>query len=199
MMTIYANKIDKSTVLLSLDGRLDAANAPLLERKINQWGDEITKLVLDFSKLSYISSMGLRVLLHAQKTMKEKKGRLIVQNICEAVREVFQITGFLQLMIEEEKLVIIRKDETDCVTLSLNGEIDAGNISSVSEALFKVKEEKTNKHISTVILNMENIHSLSPNAVKQLNHIIADTAWEERKLHIQNASEDIQAALKGQM
>ena len=195
-MTVYSSKIDRSTVVLSLEGRLDAANAPLLERKINQWGDEVTRLILDFSKLEYISSMGLRILLHTQKVMKEKNGRLVIENICEAVREVFDMTGFLNLMVEEEKFVIVRKDESGCTILSLNGRIDAENSTSISEELSRIKDQAVSKTSFTVILDMAKLRFISSNAARQLGQIIAATAWEGRTLQIQNASDDIQAALK---
>ena len=194
-MTIYSGKIDKSTAELVLEGRLDTGNAPLLERKISQWGDEVTTLILDFSKLEYISSMGLRILLHTEKKMKERNGRLEIKNISPSVREVFEITGFLNLMVEEEKFIIIRKDAEDNIRLSLSGKIETDNIASVSEELSNIKEQKLHKPV-TVILDMEKLRFISSNAVTQLNQAITNTAWANRTLQIQNASPDIQAALK---
>jgi anti-sigma B factor antagonist len=102
VMTIEQEKVDLTTVALILSGRLDAANAPLLEEKIKQLGNDIRELVLDFSGLTYISSVGLRVLLHAKKVFKKDNRKLTIKNMNETVREVFEMTGFLKLIAQEE-------------------------------------------------------------------------------------------------
>jgi anti-sigma B factor antagonist len=100
-MTIEQENVDTTTAALTLSGRLDAANAPLLEEKIKQCGSGITELVLDFSGLTYISSVGLRVLLQAKKVFKKDNRKLTIKNMNETVREVFEMTGFLKLFVEE--------------------------------------------------------------------------------------------------
>jgi len=193
-MTINANKVDTSTVVLTLSGRLDTANASMLERRIKQWGDEIAELILDFTELEYISSMGLRVLLQAQKTMKEKKRRLVIKNLCQSVREVFEMTGFLNLMVEEEKFVVVCRDEPGAVVLSLNGEMRVENIPIVSKELAEIKNHKKSKTVK-VILDMEKLSDASTTALKHLNQAIEETAWGGRKLVIRNASADVRDAL----
>jgi len=101
-MNIEQERTGKSTVVLTLSGRLDTVNAPLLESKIKEQED-ITELTLDFKGVNYISSMGLRVLLAAKKAMKAEGSRLIIKNIQDSVREIFEMTGFLNLMEREEK------------------------------------------------------------------------------------------------
>ena len=103
-MTIEQQQPASSTVVLFLSGRLDTASAPHLERKIKQRGEDITELILDFKELSYISSMGLRVLLQAKKTLTEEGRKLTIRNMGAAVREVFEMTGFLNLMAQEGNL-----------------------------------------------------------------------------------------------
>ena len=195
-MDIFSDKISKSTVVMTLSGRLDAANAPLLDRKVKQVVDEISELILDFSDISYISSMGLRVLLHAQKAMNERKGHLVIKNMHESVREVFAMAGFLHLMVQEERFVIVRKDDHDYIMLSLHGEIKNEDIASIAKELSKIKEQKLGVTAMTVILDMENITHISPNALKHLKEAINETAWDGRKLQLQNASVDIKAALR---
>lgn len=87
---------------LSVSGRVDASTASLLERKLKKAGDDIAALTLDFQKLEYISSMGLRVLLQAHKEMKKQNRKLIIINMPESIRELFEITGFDNLMANEE-------------------------------------------------------------------------------------------------
>jgi len=215
-MTIEANKISKSAAELILVGRLDTANAPMLERKIKQWGEEITELTLDFSGLEYISSMGLRVLLQAQKTMKEQKRRLVIRNMGDAVREVFEMTGFLNLMVQEEKFIVVRKDSPEGIVLSFNGEMNIENIPAVSKELSDIRNQKTQTQITeenidsrdlskllesdsaepaTVILDMEKLNYLSPVACKHLKQAVIDTAWKKRALKIRNASREVQVVL----
>lgn len=97
-------KIDKNmngTALnIALEGRLDTTTAPELEKELNDSMDTITELTLDFGKLDYISSAGLRVLLSAHKTMSKKGGMKITQ-VNEIVAEVFDVTGFADILTIE--------------------------------------------------------------------------------------------------
>ena len=85
---------------ITLTGRLDTTTAPQLEAELKQSVDGITKLVLDFSALEYLSSAGLRVLLGAQKTMN-KQGEMIIKNVNETINEVFEVTGFVDILTIE--------------------------------------------------------------------------------------------------
>lgn len=92
-------EIENSRLIISLDGRLDTSTAPELEREIADLGD-YTELVLDMTNLEYISSAGLRVILKAQKAMN-KKGKLVVKNVSESIKEIFDITGFSDFLTIE--------------------------------------------------------------------------------------------------
>lgn len=95
------NKTVNATELtVALEGRLDIATAPALEAELNQSLAGITKLVLDFSALEYLSSAGLRVLLSAQKAMN-KQGEMIVKNVNETISEIFEVTGFCDVLTIE--------------------------------------------------------------------------------------------------
>ena len=85
---------------LALVGRLDTTTAPQLEAELNTSISGVTELVLDFAKLDYISSAGLRVLLAAQKTML-KQGKMTVRNVVPEIMEVFEITGFSDILTIE--------------------------------------------------------------------------------------------------
>lgn len=97
-------KIDKNmngTALnIALEDRLDTTTAPELEKELNDSMDTITELTLDFGKLYYISSAGLRVLLSAHKTMS-KKGGMKITHVNEIVAEVFDVTGFADILTIE--------------------------------------------------------------------------------------------------
>lgn len=96
-MTILQNKKDDK-LILNLDGRLDTSTSPLLEKYIESQGVELKELEMDLEKLQYISSAGLRVLLAVHKELKNRDGNLTILNPNEAVREVFLITGFSEIL-----------------------------------------------------------------------------------------------------
>ena len=89
-----------SALTLALEGRLDTTTSPELEKELKASLDGADSLVLDFSKLDYISSAGLRVLLSAHKQMSAKGG-MKVTNVNEIVREVFDVTGFADILTIE--------------------------------------------------------------------------------------------------
>ena len=98
-MTI--TKTQNGTALtIALEGRLDTMTAPELEAELKKSLDGVETLNLDFSKLDYISSAGLRVLLSAHKLMSAK-GSMKVTNVNEIVQEVFEVTGFADILTIE--------------------------------------------------------------------------------------------------
>ena len=99
-MTIN-RQLDGNKLTLSLEGRLDTLTAPELEEEIKRSLGSADSLTLDFGKLDYISSAGLRVLLNAHKLM-QSKGGMKVTHINEIVREVFEVTGFSSILSIEE-------------------------------------------------------------------------------------------------
>ena len=95
-MTITSKK-NGNALEIALEGRLDTMTAPELEAELNQSLGSVDSLTLDFSKLEYISSAGLRVLLSAHKVMSAKGG-MKVTNVNEIVQEVFEVTGFADIL-----------------------------------------------------------------------------------------------------
>lgn len=85
---------------LELVGRLDTTTAPQLETELKRSIDGVTELTLDFAGLEYLSSAGLRVLLAAQKVMN-KQGKMVIKNVNETIMEVFEITGFADILTIE--------------------------------------------------------------------------------------------------
>lgn len=89
-----------STLTLALEGRLDTGTSPRLAEIIDSSLDGITALVFDFKGLEYLSSAGLRVLLAAQKAMN-KQGTMVIHSVNETIMEVFDITGFTDILTIE--------------------------------------------------------------------------------------------------
>ena len=98
-MTINKN-LEGSTLTLSVEGRLDTTTAPQLEAEIRSQLDGVTSLIMDFKSLEYISSAGLRVLLASQKIMN-KQGTMVIRGANENVMEVFEVTGFSDILTIE--------------------------------------------------------------------------------------------------
>ena len=86
-----------AALTVALEGRLDTTTAPKLEEKLRGSVDGVSRLVFDLAKLEYISSAGLRVLLAMQKHMNQQ-GKMVLQNVNEAVMEVFEVTGFSEIL-----------------------------------------------------------------------------------------------------
>jgi len=99
MLTIIKN-VENSTASFVLEGRLDTVTAPELEQSLKESIDGITDLAMDFEKLEYISSAGLRVLLSAQKIMN-KQGSMKIVHVNETVMEIFEVTGFTDILTIE--------------------------------------------------------------------------------------------------
>ncbi len=89
--------LNDSTLIIAPEGRLDTSSSPQLEDELNNSLKGIKELIFDFDKLDYISSSGLRVLLSAQKKMN-RQGSLTVRNVNETIAEVFEITGFSDIL-----------------------------------------------------------------------------------------------------
>ena len=92
--------IENGKAVFSLSGRLDTTTAPELEKELKEALGGVSELVLDFAGLEYISSAGLRVLLSAQKIMN-CKGEMKVTNVNETILEIFEVTGFSDILTVE--------------------------------------------------------------------------------------------------
>jgi anti-sigma B factor antagonist len=98
-MTIQIKR-NADVTTIELAGRLDTTTAPSLDSTISNDLDGTKNLILDFKSLEYISSAGLRVLLGAQKKM-QKIGSMKLRNVCQEVMEVFEMTGFADILVIE--------------------------------------------------------------------------------------------------
>ena len=98
-MTIEKS-VNGTELTVVLSGRLDTTTAPQLEAELKASVDGVESLILDFAALEYLSSAGLRVLLAAQKTMN-KQGSMVVRNVNETITEIFEVTGFCDILTVE--------------------------------------------------------------------------------------------------
>lgn len=98
-MEIIKN-LDGEKLTVGVKGRLDTTTAPDLEAELKEAFEGINELVLDFADLEYVSSAGLRVILGAQKTMN-KQGEMKLINVNDEVMNVFEITGFVDILTIE--------------------------------------------------------------------------------------------------
>lgn len=95
---IKSSNLDGSRLTVALEGRIDTLTAPQLEADLKPLLNGVSELVLDFAQVAYISSAGLRVLLSTHKQMLAAGGTLTISNTVDAVREVFEITGFSDIL-----------------------------------------------------------------------------------------------------
>ena len=98
-MEIKKTKND-AVLTLAIQGRIDTTTAPQLEAELKADIDGVTELYLDFTGVEYISSAGLRVLLSAQKLMS-RQGKMVLSHVNESVMEVFEVTGFSDILTIE--------------------------------------------------------------------------------------------------
>lgn len=98
-MTIN-KELNGTTLKIALAGRLDTNTSPDFEKELQSSLEGVEELILDFSQLDYISSAGLRVLLSTQKQMN-KQGTMVIRNVNETISEVFEITGFVDILTIE--------------------------------------------------------------------------------------------------
>ena len=92
--------VEGEKTVFTLEGRMDTVTAPELEKELKASLDGVKELTLDFEKLDYISSAGLRVLLSAQKAMN-KQGEMKLRNVGETIMEIFEVTGFSDILTIE--------------------------------------------------------------------------------------------------
>lgn len=98
---IINKTVNGSEMKVELEGRLDTTTAPQLEAEFRRNISGITELVIDMEKLAYISSAGLRVLLSAQKVMN-KQGSMTIRNVPPEIMDIFEVTGFVDILNIEE-------------------------------------------------------------------------------------------------
>ncbi len=99
-MLNISKESNATSLTVILEGRLDTTTAPDLERELKDSLDDVTELIMDFEKLEYISSAGLRVLLSAQKIMS-RQGEMKLIHVSDTIMDIFEVTGFADILTIE--------------------------------------------------------------------------------------------------
>ena len=99
-MLNISKESNATSLTVILEGRLDTTTAPDLEKELKDSLDDVTELIMDFEKLEYISSAGLRVLLSAQKIMS-RQGEMKLIHVSNTIMEIFEVTGFADILTIE--------------------------------------------------------------------------------------------------
>ena len=125
-----------------LEGRLDANGAADFEKYFQKINPILREVVLDLSGLEYISSMGLRVILQAYKALNKHRKKLTIINIPDNIRAIFEMSGFIQAFVKEEKFVLIEKEQQDNrIVYVLAGTLDASTGPMLETVLRKAKAD----------------------------------------------------------
>ena len=99
-MLNISKESNATSLTVILEGRLDTTTAPDLEKELKDSLDDVTELIMNFEKLEYISSAGLRVLLSAQKIMS-RQGEMKLIHVSDTIMEIFEVTGFADILTIE--------------------------------------------------------------------------------------------------
>jgi anti-anti-sigma factor len=95
-------KTENENTAVDMEGRLDTNTAPDFQKELEEYySKEGFSLILDFEKLDFVSSAGLRILLLIQKKAKTLKGKMVIRNVKPEIREVFDMTGFSDILTIE--------------------------------------------------------------------------------------------------
>lgn len=98
--TVYEKK--DSVLNVAPEGRLDTATAPVLEQELRERMDGVQNIVMDFARVEYVSSGGLRMLLAIEQTLEEKGGRLSLLHVNKNIIEIFELVGFMDVVKVEQ-------------------------------------------------------------------------------------------------
>ncbi len=91
-------KQEGDTLTVKLDGRLDTNTSPVFQREVEPMLENISRLTLDFEKVDYVSSAGLRVLLTFEQELEEKNKQMELRHVNDTVHDIFEVTGFLDIL-----------------------------------------------------------------------------------------------------
>ncbi len=94
-------KMEGNTLTVLLEGKITSKNAPELTSALEGKLQSLDKLVFDFAGLEYITSAGIRVILNALQALEEHDGEMVLKNVNSDIREVFRLTGFLEVLTIE--------------------------------------------------------------------------------------------------
>ena len=98
MAISFNRQQEANAVVLQIIGRVDGTGSKELDNELKQLTEVANNVILDFEEVKYVSSAGLRVLLNTYKTLSKKNGTLAFKNVSESIKEVFEMTGFVEFL-----------------------------------------------------------------------------------------------------
>ncbi|MDR2660201.1 MAG: anti-sigma factor antagonist [Spirochaetaceae bacterium] len=196
-MGIINEEKQGSKVILFPTQRLDTTSSPELEEKIrnilrNDKG--INTLVIDLSKTTYISSLGLRVMLQGLKWMKNSGGQFFIQNINPQIESIFEMAGLMELLVREEKLVVLQKSEARArVVMSLEGKLSDETAGHFEEEIKLVAEK-----YASIYLDCAHLSFISNNGYRSLTTVHNYILDKGGSLILQNLSDRVKQVISNE-
>jgi len=173
-MDIY-EKREGGAVTLTIDGRLDATAAQVLERYFDRVKDGLNALTLDFSMIKYISSAGLRSVIIILKWMNGQKKRFAITNIPDEIRSVFATAGLIKLFVRDEKFIILQRELTDDhAVYALAGVLDSDGLPQVVDIIKKLE----GRCVENVVFDCTKVPSISIGGKQILEEAVS--RWKSR-------------------
>lgn len=192
-MTIISSEKDLA-LTLALEGKLDGGGASDLEKYLQQINPIIVKeVIFDLSKLTYVSSMGLRAILQAYKNLTKYHKTLRLIHIPDSLRDIFEMTGFMQLLVQDEKFVVIEKIWSDSsIVYSLFGDLDLKALALLDTITEKIKKV----YIKKVYLSCEKLNSISLEGCVKLRDLRDMMEKKKISLTMEHLSDPVLATMK---
>jgi len=181
-MDIYEKK-EGGNVTLTIDGCLDVATAQVLHRYFNRVRHGLEELTLDFCLLKYVSSAGLRVIIIMLKWLQSRGKRLMIVNIPDEIRSVFETAGLIKLFVRDEHFIIVQKELTgERALYAFAGIMDEESVPEINGLLAKLE----GRGVPEVIFDCAKVPAVLSPVRKVLRG--AEEKWQEmgRTLRIEN-------------
>jgi anti-sigma B factor antagonist len=195
-MMIITEKKEGAKYTIALEGRLDTQTAPAFEAVFSNLSPVISEFVLNLSKLIYISSLGLRAILILFKKMKARGGTFTIINIPADIRSVFEISGFIQTFVHDEKLAVVEKAKTDdSIEYAMNGLLDAKTASLLELHFAKLKDAQGSCNI---ILDCSGLNSITTEACEHIKSIQNNLMGKKHRIHFINVPQVVIDSIKAQ-
>ncbi|GMO23790.1 MAG: hypothetical protein Ta2B_03070 [Termitinemataceae bacterium] len=161
-------KTEGTKVTLRISGKMDASSSPELEAEIKALSPIVKELIFDLADIEYISSIGLRNVLLAYKLIRSRGGRFNICNIPEQVRDIFEMSGFMNTFQRDEKLVVLQKNvDNDSAVIALLGVLNDETSATLETQLFSFKT----KNLKSIALDCEKLESISGKGCNSLKNI----------------------------
>jgi anti-sigma B factor antagonist len=159
---------EKTKITYVISGRLDAEQSPELEAHLKRVTIPVREIVFDFAGVTYVSSMGLRIVLVAYKLMHSRGGTFRMINIPDAVKDVFELTGFMKTFERDEILVIVQKEKgLVSATYALIGTLDKSTASILKKELMPLSGTNGTQKIDLDCAELTDIDAQGIDAIKK--------------------------------